>query len=89
MITVLVHIVLSSFHLLLSVPFWVTFWFLFPPEALGAEELQAVCPPAQPQGSTAAGAGNLAGRAGMWSHRLSPGMQIYYPRGMQSPTLSG
>lgn len=32
-----------------------------------------------PGGSTAAGAGNLAGWAGMWS--LSPGMQIHDPRG--------
>lgn len=50
-------------------------------EALCSEELQAACPQAQPQGPTTAGAENLASWRGMWSLCLSPGMQIYDPRG--------
>lgn len=50
-------------------------------EALCSEELQAARPQAQPQGPTTAGAENLASWGGMWSLCLSPGMQIYDPRG--------
>lgn len=81
------HTVFYPSLLLLLTPFlgiWVAFWFwshLTSLGALGAEELQAASPPAEPQGSTAAGAGNLAGWSGMWSLCLSPGMQIHDPRG--------
>lgn len=59
-------------------------------EALGTEELQAASPLAEPQGSAAAGAGNLAGWAGTRSLSLSPGMQIHDPKGsVQTTTQSG
>ena len=50
-------------------------------EAPGAEKLQAASTHAEPQGSTAAGSGNLADWAGMRGLCLSPGMQIPNPRG--------
>lgn len=61
------------------------FWFLVPPDKPGGPLLRGTpacpSPSSAPGGATTAGVENLASWGVMWSSCLSPGMQIYDPRG--------